>query len=78
MDKKLSTRNISNMVIVARTLALISIVSAHIIFTQTTPLWISEIYKLLAPVGVVTYFIISGYYYHIVQSVKYTNYHKMN
>lgn len=65
MDKKLSTRNISNMVIVARTLALISIVSAHIIFTQTTPLWISEIYKLLAPVGVVTYFIISGYYYHI-------------
>lgn len=65
MDKKLSTRHISNMVIVARTIALISIVSAHIGFTQVAPSWLLEFYRMFGTIGVVTFFVISGYYYHV-------------
>lgn len=65
MDNKTSAKNISNMVIVVRTFALMSIVSAHTSFTETAPSWLTEFYRMFGTIGVVTYFVISGYYYHV-------------
>lgn len=57
-------KNISEMVTVSRAFALISIVSAHILFSESAPEWLIVLYKMLGSVGVVSYFIISGYYFH--------------
>lgn len=63
-------KKISNTVIVARVFALISIVSAHITFGDNCPYVISKLYSSIASIGVVTFLIISGYYYN---SAKFKN-----
>ncbi len=60
MERK---KQISDMITVSRAIALISIVSAHIFFTAGTPELITEFYKKIASIGVVTYMVISGYLY---------------
>ena len=54
-------KNLSAAISVARGLALFSIVSAHIMFLKGTPAVFSNFYANFGTIGVVAYYIISGY-----------------
>lgn len=53
---------------VARVFALLSIVSAHLTFTDSCPYVISKLYSTFGSIGVIAFLVISGYYYN---SAKY-------
>ena len=56
------TSNISNLLYVANAFAILLVVAAHMTFSQTYP--VSEIVRTsLGQIGVVVFFIISGYFY---------------
>lgn len=64
MSDNIGSKNISKMIVIARAIALLSIVSAHICFTRNTVEYLSLFYKMIGSIGVIVYLIISGYYYH--------------
>ncbi len=57
-------KRISKTVTIARAIALLSIVSAHIQFSESAPELVLRYYKMLGSIGVIAYMVISGYYYH--------------
>ena len=62
--EKTFEQKISSTVTVARAFALISIVCAHIGFTENTPYAITKIYSAFASIGVICYLLCSAYYYN--------------
>lgn len=57
-------KKISSIFTISRVFALISIVSAHINFTNNTPFLISRIYDIISSIGVIVFLFLSGYYYN--------------
>ena len=63
-EKSIHEEKISKAFSVARVFALISIVSAHIVFSTGTPNLIARFFDVIASVGVICFMFISGYYYN--------------
>ncbi len=54
-------KHLSHIFALSRLLAILCVISAHV--TIKSPLWVTELYSAIGSVGVVLFFIISGYYY---------------
>ena len=65
MEKSLidSKKELSEIVTYARATALVSIVSAHVQFSETACESIVHFYRMIASIGVVLFLIVAGYYY---------------
>lgn len=68
MEKNLTDNdvNFSEIITYSRAIALVSIVSAHVQFSETVPAAISHYYHMIGSIGVILFMIIAGYYYYPV------------
>ena len=64
METQNYTKNCSVMFTVARVFALISIVAAHIGFTEGTSYLLNKSYSVIASIGVIAFLFMSAYYYN--------------